>query len=458
LKPENVLMFDYDTPKIADFGIAVSDSSLGALTGADVSMGTVGYVAPEQLYRLKVNELADQYSLAAIAYELLTGYKPLGSFQPPSRLNHALGPKVDAVLMKALSEDRDDRYPTIREFSESLDQAVSGDRERARTRRALLATVGVCLTPPVILTYRYMTQPSVLSVSRSKTHLDAQRPAIPVAVVPPPEPIVNENGMKLVLIPPGEFVMGSPEADKEARLNEQPAHPVTISRPFYLGVHEVTVAQFRSFVEQTGYRTDAETDGKGGYIENPHPKDDAEGKTVNDPQLCWRRPGYPNEQADDEPVVQVSWNDAVAFCLWLTKTEGVVYRLPTEAEWEYACRAGTTTLWSSGDAPGQLESFAWTPYSGTHITHPVGSKSPNPFGLYDMHGNVWEWCLDFIGPYGSAREEDPAGPSSGVERVLRGGAWDRKKIRRTKSAYRISADPSYRHFTYGFRICQPADS
>jgi formylglycine-generating enzyme required for sulfatase activity len=231
---------------------------------------------------------------------------------------------------------------------------------------------------------------------------------------------------------------------------------VTISRPFYLGACEVTVGQFRAFVEQTDYRTEAETDRKGGFVPNDRLKNKDDTKIVNDPKVNWREPGLSREQADNEPVVQVSWNDAMAFCRWLSEKEGVIYRLPTEAEWEYACRAGTTTLWSSGDSPLQLESYAWTPNSASPTTHPVGGKAPNPFGLFDMHGNVWEWCLDYLGPYGSAPEKDPMGPATGVEHVLRGGAWDRKNIRRTKSAYRTSAEPSYRQYTYGFRVCRPA--
>jgi formylglycine-generating enzyme required for sulfatase activity len=230
-----------------------------------------------------------------------------------------------------------------------------------------------------------------------------------------------------------------------------PRHRVVISRPFSLGAHEVTVRQFREFVEETGYRTDAESDGVGGLVH-----DSEREKVVSDPNLNWRRPGYPRAQDDDEPVVQVSWNDAMAFCRWLSQREKRPYRLPTEAEWEYACRAGSTTRWSSGDSPEGLELYAWTPNSGGPTTHRVGTKKPNAFGLYDMHGNVWEWCLDRSGLYRSDPETDPQGPPVGKTRVLRGGAWDRKKIRRTSSAYRHDAEPTSRSLTYGFRVCQPS--
>src|SRR5262249_23869893 len=149
--------------------------------------------------------------------------------------------------------------------------------------------------------------------------------------------VTNSLGMKLVLIPAGEFSMGSPGTDPDARPNEMPIHRVTIAGSFYLGAHEVTVGQFRAFVEATGYRTEAETDGAGGSVPHPGRKG-----VENDPQSNWLRPGHPVVQVDDEPVVQVSWNDATRFCQWLSEKEGRPYRLPTEAEWEYACRAGTT--------------------------------------------------------------------------------------------------------------------
>jgi formylglycine-generating enzyme required for sulfatase activity len=230
-----------------------------------------------------------------------------------------------------------------------------------------------------------------------------------------------------------------------------PRHRVKISRQFFLGAHEVTVRQFREFVENTGYRTDAESDGEGGF-----PYDPEQQGVVSDQHLNWRRPGYPRTQDDDEPVVQVSWNDAMAFCQWLSDREGRPYRLPTEAEWEYACRAGSTTRWCSGDSQERLELYAWTPNSASPTTHRVGTKEPNAFGLYDMHGNVWEWCLDHYGVYRSDAAADPNGPPAGKTRVLRGGGWDRKKIRRTTSAYRYNAKPTDRSYTYGFRVCQPS--
>ncbi len=181
--------------------------------------------------------------------------------------------------------------------------------------------------------------------------------------------------------------------------DEHPQHRVRITRPFYLGTYHVTRGQFRQFIADTRYKTDAEKGGKPGALGlNPDTK-----KFGFDKKYCWRNAGF--EQTDEHPVVGVSWNDAVAFCEWLSRKEGKAYRLPTEAEWEYACRAGTTTRYSSGDDPETLAKVGNVPDAtyrakfpddkntikasdGYVFTSPVGSFRPNAFGLYDMQGNA----------------------------------------------------------------------
>jgi formylglycine-generating enzyme required for sulfatase activity len=255
------------------------------------------------------------------------------------------------------------------------------------------------------------------------------------------EPITNSIGMKLVPITPGSFVIGQdgptsdyfftkhPEETKLADFDEQPAHQVTISRAFHLGATEVTVGQYRQF-----------------------------------------QPKHQKRAAEDEAVTEVSWNEATAFCVWLSKKEGKPYRLPTEAEWEYACRAGKTTLFSSGDAlpAGSQKWFRednWRPLffpEGKAMppeyrvikeapSLPVAQTSPNGWGIYDMHGNVAEWCLDWHGPYEAGEQTDPLGRSAGDFRVFRGGAHSLLSYM-LRSANRSAWIPESRSPTTGFRV------
>jgi len=295
------------------------------------------------------------------------------------------------------------------------------------------------------------------------------------------------DGVKLtmVLIPPGEFVMGSPVEERTRFLeeaqaaNEQwaiklfpsegPQHRVRITRAFRLGRHEVTVGQFRQFVDQTGYKTEAERDGQGG-------RGRVDGEWVQDPRFVWHTgPGF--EQTDDHPVVNVSWNDAVAFCQWLSEKEAkkgskvrethqgnstspssngafhAPYLLPTEAQWEYACRCGTTTAWYCGDSDTALEEYAWFDKNSGGQTHPVGRLRANGWGLHDLHGNVWEWCADRWATdyYAESRPNDPSGPSAGSDRVYRGGYWG-VSAWRCRSANRGCKAPWSQELYLGFRL------
>ncbi len=209
-----------------------------------------------------------------------------------------------------------------------------------------------------------------------------------------PKVITNSIGMELVLIPKGKFMMGTPNAIIGPELEETP-HEVTITRDYYLGVYEVTQRQFQLVMGR-----------------NPS---EFQGAIVD----------HLNE---DLPVDSVSWTDAIEFCSKLSgfeeeKKSGRAYRLPTEAEWEYACRAGTTSVYSFGDEKGLLSEYAWFDKFGNNRTHTVGLKEPNPWGLYDMHGNVWEWCWDWDWEYPNESVIDPTGPDSGDVHILRGGGW-----------------------------------
>ncbi len=275
--------------------------------------------------------------------------------------------------------------------------------------------------------------------------------------------ITNSIGMELVLIPPGKFMMGSPASDHEADAHEKPQHEVEITKAFYLGKYEVTHGQFLKFVKETGYRTEAEKDGKGG--------DGYDAKTNSlkgwSTKYSWRDPGF--DQTDDHPVVNVTWKDAVAFCDWLSQKEGKKYRLPTEAEWEYSCRAGTQSRYCTGDdsesvasvgnfadASAKRKFLHWTTIrsdDGHVFNAPVGSFKPNGFGLYDMHGNVWEWCRDRYNEsyYEFSPKHDPQGPKAGTLHVIRGGSH-RYTPGRCRSADRTKGDSAVRYNDLGFRV------
>ena len=238
----------------------------------------------------------------------------------------------------------------------------------------------------------------------------------------PPKTITNSIGMKLVLIPEGTFMMGSPESE-EGRKENETQHEVTISKDYYLGVTEVTQAQYEKVI------------GK-----NPSYY---QGAIVG------------NENAD-LPVEQVSWDDAVEFCKKLSelpeeKNAGRVYRLPTEAQWEYACRAGSKTAYSFDDEEGLLYEHGWFNRNSSDRTHTVGLLEPNAWGLYDMHGNVWEWCSDRYGEYPKGALSDPTGPKEGSYRVSRGGGW-LSGAAGCRSAYRYWDYPSLRDGIIGFRL------
>ena len=251
-------------------------------------------------------------------------------------------------------------------------------------------------------------------------------PVTPNAVIEMPTEVIESTiGMKLASIPAGEFMMGSSDSDDKGCDREKPQHHVRISRQFFIGVHEVTQGEWTSVMGTTP----------------------------------WKGQLYVKE-GDRHPATNVNWKEATDFCRKLTEKEcgmgllraGESYRLPTEAEWEYACRAGSTTGYYFGDGAGILAKYAWyarnTEAVDERYAHEVGRKGPNSWGLFDMHGNVWEWCSDqYTGPYGGAPVLTPNGPLH----VDRGGCW-RDHFSHCRSAYRFRRAPSHRSPYLGFRV------
>jgi formylglycine-generating enzyme len=323
--------------------------------------------------------------------------------------------------------------------------------------------------------YRVSGSPIFLVIFLSSLIVRADEPTLTTTQA---KTITNSIGMKLVLIPEGEFMMGGQETAEELVRSfaaykrkpdyfkdEYPSHRVRISKPFYLGQYEVTVGNFKQFVKETGYKTEAETDGQGGWGYNAQ-TGQCEGRK---PEFNWLNPGFP--QTDAHPVLDVTWNDAVAFCRWLSRKESKTYRLPTEAQWEYACRAHTTTRYYNGDDPDRLievantmdskdkttfphvQELVFMPGEKLQFTIPVGSKKPNPFGLYDMHGNVWEWCSDWHSEdyYQKSPVDDPPGPDASGQRVRRGGAWNSFPLW-ARASFRNWNTEKSRCVNLGFRV------
>ncbi|GHT84971.1 hypothetical protein AGMMS49960_02070 [Betaproteobacteria bacterium] len=224
----------------------------------------------------------------------------------------------------------------------------------------------------------------------------------------------NSIGTEFILIPAGSFIMGADENDKDADDDETPQHRVSINQTFYLGKYPVTQGEWEAVMGS-----------------NPS-----------------------KFKGRSNPVEQVSWNDVQTFIQRLNTKEGTnKYRLPTEAEWEYAARAGTKSTYSLGDDKGELGVYAWYDGNSGDQTHPVGQKKPNPWGLYDMHGNVYEWVNDWydVSYYSRSPSTDPAGPSSGQYRVLRGGSWYSLDWL-LRSAFRGNNSPELRFLNVGFRL------
>ena len=289
-------------------------------------------------------------------------------------------------------------------------------------------------------------------------------------------PADTSDLIDFVTIPAGSFTQGSPGDERGRSIIEGPTREVTIDTAFMLGRTEVSREQFAKFVGATGYVTEAERDAAGGFG-----IDFETGHVEQMTGISWRDPGFPGDTPDPrDPVVLITWNDAEAFCVWLSGETGLECRLPTEAEWEYAARAGTSTSYWFGDDETKLARFAnvadrslknampairrsaaWS--DGHAWVAPVASYPANPFGLHDMHGNVWEWCQDthhddayFAGdatnPIATPVSAESRAPGDAGFRVIRGGGW-LNPPHQNRSAQRVYFEPTFRYcLLSGFRV------
>ena len=463
IKPSNLIIDSHGKLRIVDFGLGklredVTKQPPGAQddekTQAGTFIGTVEYAAPEQLFaESSVDHRADIYSLGCVLYFMLSGEAPhtgtlsdriiasQGLGQPlPELTRDDLPASLVTAWQQMVAASPEQRFGNMSD----IEAAFESDAEQLSAPPAELPNrhVARILTSSALLL-------TILTLGWTTTHnrkVEPANDAPPRAVVPfsgaraqqmqqawadflhVPVRVENSLGMRMVLIPAGEFEMGFdeppepgvPEGDWRYVAAEHrarfylPKHRVVLTSPYYLGETEVTYGQFKRFVDATGYLTDAEgTSGWG--------KEDA--GWIYREGYSWKNSGQWVHQ-ESFPVMNVSWNDATAFCRWLSETDDLgSYRLPSEAEWEFACRAGTTTTYYFGDDPSEMPNHAWCKANFDAALQPVRSKHPNPFGLFDLYGSRQEWCLDVLDEnfYSQSPLSDPVCRSGGDQRVLRGG-------------------------------------
>ena len=433
LKPSNILLDTDGKAQLADFGLLrtfLNDTIID--TSQPQMEGTVPYMSPAVAAGKAEDTRCDIYAFGCLLYEMLTGQPPYqgptvdavlkqiqdGPPPPIRQLNPHAPAALTAIADHAMARELRDRYASMADVVEELERVAQGKvligthgKEQsaphgkaggsANKRKALIAAGAVAIIGL-----------AAFGISRLDWKHDYNPQGI-APTVPPQENLTVDLGdgvtMDFVLIHPGSFTMGS---DTSAAKNEKPAHKVTLTKPYYLGKYEVTQEQWEKLMGS-----------------NPS-----------------------NFKGAKKPVEMVTWNDCQYFLAKLKeKLPGQSFRLPTEAEWEYACRAGSTGDYCYGDGEDSLAEYAWySGYSGS-MAHPVGAKKPNAWGLYDMHGNVWEWCADWVGDYPLGSLTDPTGPEKGSAWVFRGGSYG-DAATACRSANRYGFGPAFRSYILGFRV------
>ena len=481
IKPGNVMVQidgnDVKSVKLLDFGLGLQIRKSFSRTTGQLTSGTPAYKSPEQWDPRRFGKPSfnsDQYSLAAMAYEMLSGNYPFAEYDDmetfrvavlndaPERID-GIAEYMNDALRKALAKKPEDRFESCMAFVEAMEKkpqsASVATKTSGKTSKrwiwivAVVAVVGIlALIAGVSAEKERSSRGGESPLGGESSHSGESSHLTVNSYQQGKDRVVELNGVKMVLkhIQAGMFTMGSPSSEEgrendeiqhrwirqdswkikseEGRENDETQYRVTLTKDYWIGETEVTQEQYKAVMGRN-----PSSFSKGGKY----------------------------------PVENVSWTDAMAFCERLTKAErengnlpeGYEYTLPTEAQWEYACRAGTTTPFSFGSTLNgdKANCDGNYPYGNVgkgrylECTAEVGSYAPNAWGLYDMHGNVWEWCRDWYGAYPTGAVSDPQGPSSGSYRVIRGGSW-RRSASGCRSSDRNYNGPSGRYDYDGFRV------
>lgn len=410
IKPANIKLTYRGEIILLDFGLAkgLPSSTSSPQTSISVVGYSAGYAPVEQIQLTGTDQRTDLYALGATLFHLMTGSAPPDALtsravnlaignRDPLRGTHELNPQVPisvaTVLAQALAFSRDNRMASAVEMRQKL-RAAKMNVPSAPTRGTSVINLD---DAPTVITPR-QTPPPDSDETRPQTKL-----LVSGGLTQTRPPTKNHLGMEFMLVPAGEFMMGSQVSDYE-----KPLHLVKISKPFYLGKFPVLQKEWKALMKTN-----------------------------------------PSRYQDDLlPVTNVSWDDAQLFIQKLNQLQDGVYRLPTEAEWEYACRAG-----NPAECAGELKELGWFKENADNRPHRVGLKNPNAFGLYDMHGNIWEWCADWYGSnyYEKSPALDPPGPSTGSFRINRGGSWMSVAIQ-CRAGFRGMNAPGTQLDYLGFRL------
>ena len=438
IKPDNIMLTPGGRLVLIDFGSA-RDFTEGQ-TSTQTAMVTPGYAPPEQYStRNQRGTYTDIYALGATLYYLLTGEKPIAATErqleelvPPHEIKFDINLSISRAIIKSMELRPVNRFQQVKEFRAKMAESPKSPKPPNPTKwldhlmYGLLFIFMMCM---VLIYVNYLSKPTAEEKARAEAEaqriadsmmqaMEAEKAAAEEAATASQQnnsSILNKLLKDMAYVAGGTFTMGcTAEQADECNGSEKPAHQVILNA-FFIGKYEVTQAQWY--------------------------------------EVMGNNPSY-FSGCNNCPVEKVSWNEVQDFIRKLNQKTGKNFRLPTEAEWEFAARGGNQSRAYKYAGSDNINEVAWYYDNAGNKTHPVGQKSPNELGLYDMSGNVWEWCNDWYGNYTSTGDNNPSGPVRGSYRVFRGGSWNYGAIH-CRSAYRINLSPDDRDNFIGFRLVSP---